>query len=175
MKSNYIYIEGYLFDQDQAKKAIYHCCKLAKDNNCKIALTLSDQFCVERHRQDFKDLIKQYVDIIFANESEITSLFQNNLDESLIEIKENVEIGAITLGPRGSIVFKNNKSFSVDPIKVTKALDTTGAGDLFASGFLYGLAKDKPIKECGYVGSKSAAEIIKHFGARPKTSLKTIL
>ena len=74
MKSNYIYIEGYLFDQDHAKKAIYHCCKLAKDNNCKIALTLSDQFCVERHRQDFNDLIKQYVDIIFANESEIISL-----------------------------------------------------------------------------------------------------
>ncbi len=175
MKSNYIYIEGYLFDQNEAKKAIYHCCKLAKDNNCKIALTLSDQFCVERHRQDFKDLIKQYVNIIFANEDEITSLFQNNLDESLIEIKDNVEIGAITLGPRGSVVFKNNESFSIDPIKVTKVLDTTGAGDLFASGFLYGLANDRSIKDCGYIGSKSAAEIIKHFGARPKTSLKTIL
>ena len=175
MKSNYIYIEGYLFDQDHAKKAIYQCCKLAKDNDCKIALTLSDQFCVERHRQDFKDLIKQYVNIIFANEDEITSLFQNNLDESLIEIKDNVEIGAITLGPRGSVVFKNNESFSIDPIKVTKVLDTTGAGDLFASGFLYGLANDRSIKDCGYIGSKSAAEIIKHFGARPKTSLKTIL
>ena len=175
MKSNYIYIEGYLFDQDQAKKAIYHCCKLAKDNNCKIALTLSDKFCVERHRQDFSDLIKQHVDIIFANEAEITTLFQNNLEESLIEIRENVEVGAITLGAKGSMVFKNHESFSIDPIKVTKVLDTTGAGDLFASGFLFGLVNDKPIKECGYIGSKSAAEIIKYFGARPKTSLKTIL
>ena len=175
MKSNYIYIEGYLFDQDEAKKAIYHCCKLAKKNNCKIALTLSDQFCVERHRQDFYDLIKKNVDIIFANEAEITSLFQNNLEQSLIEIKGNVEVGAITLGAKGSIVFKNNESFAIDPIKVKKAVDTTGAGDLFASGFLYGLVNDKPIKECGHIGSKSAAEIIKHFGARPKTSLKTIL
>ena len=175
MKSNYIYIEGYLFDQDHAKKAIYQCCKLAKDNDCKIALTLSDQFCVERHRQDFNDLIKQYVDIIFANESEIISLYQNNLEESLIQIKENVEVGAITLGAKGSIVFKNHESFSIDPIKVTKILDTTGAGDLFASGFLYGLANDKSIKECGYIGSKAAAEIIKHFGARPELSLKTIL
>ena len=175
LKSNYIYIEGYLFDQDEAKKAIYHCCKLAKNNNCKIALTLSDQFCVERHRQDFYDLIKKYVDIIFANEAEITSLFQNNLEQSLIEIKGNVEVGAITLGSKGSIVFKNHESFLIDPIKVTKAVDTTGAGDLFASGFLYGLVNDKPIKECGDIGSKSAAEIIKHFGARPKTSLNTSL
>ena len=175
LKSNYIYIEGYLFDQTEAKKAIYDCCKLARANNCKIALSLSDQFCVDRHRQDFNNLIEQYVDIIFANESEIKSLYQNDLEGSLSEILKDVETGAITLGSKGSIVFKGYNSFSIDPITVTKLVDTTGAGDLYASGFLYGLANNKSIKECGDIGSKAAAEIITHYGARPKKSLKKIL
>jgi sugar/nucleoside kinase (ribokinase family) len=175
LKSKYIYIEGYLFDQVEAKKAIYDCCKLARSNNCKIALSLSDQFCVDRHRQDFKDLIKQYVDIIFANESEIKSLYQNDLEGSLSEVLKNVETGAITLGSQGSIVFKEDNWFSVDPIKVTKLVDTTGAGDLYASGFLHGFANNKSIKECGEIGSEAAAEIITHYGARPKISLKKIL
>ena len=175
LKSNYIYIEGYLFDQTEAKKAIYDCCKLARANNCKVVLSLSDQFCVDRHRQDFNNLIKQYVDIIFANESEIKSLYQNDLEGSLREILKNVETGAITLGSKGSIVFKDHDSFSIDPIKVTKLVDTTGAGDLYASGFLYGYVNNKSIKECGDIGSKAAAEIITHYGARPKTSLEKIL
>ena len=175
LKSNYIYIEGYLFDQTEAKKAIYDCCKLARANNCKVALSLSDQFCVDRHRQDFNNLIKQYVDIIFANESEIKSLYQNDLEGSLREILKNVETGAITLGSKGSIVFKDHDSFSIDPIKVKKLVDTTGAGDLYASGFLYGYVNNKSIKECGDIGSKAAAEIITHYGARPKTSLEKIL
>ncbi|MDC1067394.1 adenosine kinase, partial [Alphaproteobacteria bacterium] len=175
LKSNYIYIEGYLFDQTEAKKAIYDCCKLARANNCKVALSLSDQFCVDRHRQDFNNLIKQYVDIIFANESEIKSLYQNDLEGCLREILKNVETGAITLGSKGSIVFKDHDSFSIDPIKVTKLVDTTGAGDLYASGFLYGYVNNKSIKECGDIGSKAAAEIITHYGARPKTSLEKIL
>ena len=174
-KSNYIYIEGYLFDQTEAKKAIYDCCKLARANNCKVALSLSDQFCVNRHRQDFNNLINQYVDIIFANESEIKSLYQNDLEGSLREILKNVETGAITLGSKGSIVFKDHDSFSIDPIKVTNLVDTTGAGDLYASGFLYGYVNNKSIKECGDIGSKAAAEIIAHYGARPKISLKKIL
>jgi len=175
LKSNYIYIEGYLFDQTEAKKAIYDCCKLARANNCRVALSLSDQFCVDRHRQDFNNLIKQYVDIIFANESEIKSLYQNDLEGSLREILKNVETGAITLGSKGSIVFKDHDSFSIDPIKVTNLVDTTGAGDLYASGFLYGYVNNKSIKECGEIGSKAAAEIITHYGARPKTSLEKIL
>ena len=175
LKSNYIYIEGYLFDQTEAKKAIYDCCKLARANNCKVALSLSDQFCVDRHRQDFNNLIKQYVDIIFANESEIKSLYQNDLEGSLREILKNVETGAITLGSKGSIVFKDHDSFSIDPIKVTNLVDTTGAGDLYASGFLYGYVNNKSIKECGDIGSKAAADIITHYGARPKTSLEKIL
>ena len=101
-----IYIEGYLFDQHDAKNAIYHCCKIAKSNNIKIALSLSDLFCVDRHRQEFLDLIHNYVNVIFANESEINSLYKMDLTASLNKIKTNVETGAITLGSKGSIVLK---------------------------------------------------------------------
>ncbi len=175
LQSQCIYIEGYLFDQSHAKEAIYHCCRLAKDNNSKIALSLSDQFCVDRHRYDFSHLIKEYVDIIFANEMEITSLYQDGLDESINKIIQSVDAGAITLGSKGSVVFQDNTKFEIDPIKITKLVDTTGAGDLFAAGFLYGFTNNMSIKDCGIIGSKAAAEILTYYGARPQTPLKEIV
>ena len=175
INSKMIYIEGYLFDQMDAKEAIYHCCKLAKANKCKIALSLSDSFCVERHREDFHDLINKYIDIIFANETEILSLYQSNLQNSLSKIKAVVEIGAITLGSKGSIVFKNQIENMVPTITINDPVDTTGAGDIFASGFLYGLTNKYSIEDCGKLGNKVASEIISCFGARPKISLKTFL
>ena len=173
--SKLIYIEGYLFDQIEAKKAIYHCCSLAKSRGVKIALSLSDLFCVDRHRDEFLKLILEFVDIIFANEAEIKSLFQSNLQDSITKIKNYVEIGAITLGAKGSVIFKKQNEYNVNSINVKKIVDTTGAGDLFASGFLYGLINKLPIEECGILGSKAAAEIITYYGARPKISLKTFL
>ena len=175
INSKIIYIEGYLFDQMDAKKAIYHCCKLAKSNNCRIALSLSDSFCVERHREEFCDLINKYVDIIFANETEIQSLYQSNLQDSLKKIRVAVEAGAITLGSRGSIVFQNEFEKFVPSITVNDPVDTTGAGDIFASGFLFGLTNRYSIENCGKLGNKAASDIIKYFGARPKISLKTFL
>ena len=175
INSKIIYIEGYLFDQMDAKKAIYHCCKLAKSNNCRIALSLSDSFCVERHREEFCDLINKYVDIIFANETEIQSLYQSNLQDSLKKIRLAVEVGAITLGSRGSIVFQNEFEKFVPSITVNDPVDTTGAGDIFASGFLFGLTNRYSIENCGKLGNKAASDIIKYFGARPKISLKTFL
>lgn len=175
INSNIIYVEGYLFDQKDAKEAIYHCCKLAKANNCRIALSLSDSFCVERHREEFCELIKKYADIIFANENEIQSLYQSNLQESLEKIRAVVEIGAITLGSKGSIVFQNQIENLVPTIAVNDPVDTTGAGDIFASGFLYGLINKYSIEDCGKLGNKGASDIIKYFGARPKISLKTFL
>ena len=173
--SKLIYIEGYLFDQIDAKKAIYHCCRLAKSKSIKIALSLSDLFCVDRHRDEFLELILEFVDVIFANESEITSLFRSNLQDSITKIKNYVEIGAITLGAKGSIVFKKQNQYNVKPSNVKKIVDTTGAGDLFASGFLFGLIKELPIEECGTIGSKAAGEIIAYYGARPKISLKNFI
>ena len=174
-KSNMIYIEGYLFDQDEAKEAIYQCCNLAKDNNSKVALSLSDLFCVDRHRNDFLYLINKYVDIIFANEHEIKSLYQLDLKTSINNIKKNVDVGAVTLGPKGSIVFEKETEYHIDPIFVEQLIDTTGAGDLFASGFLFGFINKHSMEKCGYIGNKVASKIIQYMGARPKISLKTIL
>jgi sugar/nucleoside kinase (ribokinase family) len=175
LNNKVLYIEGYLFDQPEAKNAIYHCCKLAKDNNIQIALSLSDLFCVERHRDDFLTLIIEYIDIIFANEEEIKSLYQSNLNECIKFIKRDVKIGAITLGSKGSIVFESKNEYTINPIKVKLPVDTTGAGDLFASGFLYGYVHKYSIEECGNLGSKAAAEIITYYGARPKISLKNLI
>ena len=175
LDSSMIYIEGYLFDQLEAKEAIYHCCNLAKSYDKKVALSLSDLFCVDRHRTDFHNLIDKYVDIMFANEDEIKSLYQSELKPSINYIKKNVDAGAVTLGSKGSVVFENKLEYRVDPISVAKLVDTTGAGDLFASGFLFGLTNKYSIQKCGYLGNKAASEIIKYIGARPKISLKSIL
>ena len=175
INSSIIYIEGYLFDHPEAKEAIYYCCNLAKSNDKKIALSLSDLFCVDRHRIDFLKLIDEYVDIIFANEEEIKSLYKSELKESVNNIKSNVDLGAITLGSKGSVVFQNNLEYLVDSISVTELVDTTGAGDLFAAGFLFGFINKYSIEKCGHLGNKAASEIIKHIGARPKISLKAIL
>ncbi len=173
--SNMIYVEGYLFDQHDAKEAIYHCCEIAKSNNIQIAFSLSDLFCIDRHRKEFLNLIHDYVNVIFANESEIKSLYKLELSESLCNIKTNVETGAITLGPKGSIVFENEIEHYIDPVYVEEPIDTTGAGDLFASGFLYGFINKYSIEKCGLLGNKSASEIIRYVGARPKISLKSFL
>ena len=175
IKSSMIYIEGYLFDQPEAKEAIFYCCNIAKSQNKKVALSLSDLFCVDRHRIDFLKLIDEYVDIIFANEEEIKSLYQSELKESINNIKNNVNFGAITLGSKGSVVFENKLEYLVDPISVVELVDTTGAGDLFAAGFLFGFFNKYSIEKCGHLGNKAASEIIKHVGARPKISLKEIL
>ena len=175
INSNMIYIEGYLFDQPEAKKAIFYCCNLAKSYNKKITLSLSDTFCVDRHRIDFLNLIDKYVDIIFANEDEIKSLYKLDLIPSINKIKSNVDVGAITLGSKGSVVFANKVENYIDPIFVEKLVDTTGAGDLFAAGFLYGLINQYSIERCGYLGNKAASEVIKYIGARPKTPLKLLL
>ena len=175
INSSMIYIEGYLFDQPEAKEAIYHCCNIAKFNNNKIALSLSDLFCVDRHRDDFLNLIDKYVDIIFANENEIKSLYQSDIEVSINNIKNKVYTGAITLGSKGSIVFENKVEYHIDPIFVKEVIDTTGAGDLFASGFLFGLINNQSMEKCGYLGNKAASETIKYIGARPKISLKSFL
>ena len=175
LNSKVIYIEGYLFDQPAAKKAIYHCCKLAKDKNIQIALSLSDLFCVERHRSELLNLIVEFVDIVFANEQEIKSLYKSTLNKCVELIKNDVKLGAITLGHKGSIVFKGQNEHIIKPIKVETLIDTTGAGDLFASGFLYGYIKKYSIQNCGDLGSKAAAEIITYYGARPKISLKNLI
>ena len=142
----------------------------------KVALTLSDPFCVERHRDEFRDLTENHVDVLFANEAEIVSLYQTGtLDEALDCLREKCDVAAITLGERGSLVLTGRQAIRVEADPVAQVVDTTGAGDLYAGGFLYGLSTGRELASCARIGSIAAGEIIGHFGARPATSLKKLV
>ncbi|MGE0698344.1 MAG: adenosine kinase [Hyphomicrobiaceae bacterium] len=167
-----VYLEGYLFDRPEAKAAFRQAAKIAKGAGRKVALTLSDSFCVERHRAEFMDLIRKEVDILFANESEITSLYRTtSFDEAARQAGDDCELAVLTRSAKGSLVLAGERAVTIAPEPVARVVDTTGAGDLYAAGFLYGFTQDKPLEACGRLGSVAAAEIISHIGARPETAL----
>tara|TARA_Y100001968_G_scaffold292474_1_gene297708 strand:+ start:21412 stop:22425 length:1014 start_codon:yes stop_codon:yes gene_type:complete len=167
-----LYLEGYLFDADQAKKAFYAASQVAIDNKKKVALSLSDAFCVERHRESFLNLLNSYVDIVFANETEIMALYRtNDLFEAINQIKNSCEIIIITLGAKGSIIISNGDQIKINPHIKGKVIDTTGAGDLYASGFLYGYTKKYDLKKCGNIGSICAGHIVTQLGPNANCSL----
>ena len=169
------YLEGYLFDRDQAKAAFIRAGELAHENGHKLALTLSDPFCVDRHRHDFLQLVENHVDILFANEDEIKSLFlQDNFDDAISAISDHVEIAAITRGDKGAVIIANGEKIEVAAEPVENVVDTTGAGDQFAAGFLYGLTEGKSLEECGKLGVIAAAEVISHIGPRPHVKLASL-
>ncbi len=169
------YLEGYLFDRAQAKDAFRLAGKFAHDAGRKLSLTLSDPFCVDRHRADFRNLIKNHVDILFANEAEICSLYETkNFDEAASAVKNEAEIAVLTRSEKGAIVVSAKDRVAVPAAPVAKVVDTTGAGDLFASGFLYGFTHGKDFAHCAKLGALCAAEIISHFGARPEVKLKDL-
>jgi len=170
------YLEGYLWDNENAKNAMRKMVNICKEDKQQIAFTLSDLFCVDRHRDSFAELIKNDVDILFGNEEEICSMAQSNSIQDGINYAKSLNITAvITLAERGSIIIKNNDIIKVPAIVVDKVIDTTGAGDLFASGFLYGLCQKKELETCGYMASVAAAEIISHYGARPLNKLSSLV
>lgn len=167
-----VYLEGYLFDRPEAKAAFRQAAKIAKEAGRKVALTLSDSFCVERHRAEFLDLIRGDVDILFANELEITALYRvASFDEAAQLARADSELAVLTRSAKGSLILSGEKAVSVAPEPVARVVDTTGAGDLYAAGFLYGYTSGKPLDVCGRLGSLAAAEIISHVGARPETAL----
>ena len=170
------YLEGYLFDPPAAKQAFVKAAEIAHSAGRKVALTLSDPFCVDRHRAEFMDLIKGHVDIVFANEDETKSLFEaNNFDSALQRIRGLCDIAALTRSEKGSVIVAGNDVHVVDAAPVDKVVDTTGAGDLFAAGFLHGLTRDRSLSDCAKIGGLAAAEIIGHYGARPEVSLSKLL
>jgi sugar/nucleoside kinase (ribokinase family) len=170
--SQIVYLEGYLFDRAEAKAAFRQAVKIAKGAGRKVALTLSDAFCVDRHRAEFLDLIRGGVDILFANESEITSLYRvGAFDDAARHARNACELAVLTRSAKGSLILSGDKAITVAPEPVARVVDTTGAGDLYAAGFLYGLTAGKPLESCGRLGSLAAAEIIGHIGARPETPL----
>ena len=170
--NNILYLEGYLFDKIQTKKAIIDLCKIAQKKNSLICLSLSDSFCVERHKDEFISLIKNYVNILFGNDQEIEALLNGQVQEKISSI---VEIAVVTNGPKGANIFKANDSIFIPPIDGLDVLDTTGAGDLFAAGFLFGFSKKLTLDECGKLATKSASHIIQQYGARPVESLSKLL
>ena len=170
------YLEGYLWDNENAKKAMKKMVDICKENNQQIAFTLSDLFCVDRHRDSFTELIKNDIDILFGNEEEICAMSESaSIDDGINYAKTLNITCAITLAERGSLIVKNNDVIQIPAIDVDKVIDTTGAGDLFASGFLYGLCKNKELSNCGHLASVAAAEIISHYGARPFVKLSNLI
>jgi len=170
------YGEGYMWDLEVTKKALRHAFDTAKKAGSKVAFTLSDLFCVERSRQDFLDMIRDDFDILFCNHDEAQALYpEKSFEEVLNTLQGQCEVIAVTCGSKGSIILTKGAQIKVDPIWVTEVVDTTGAGDLYAAGFLYGYTKGLPLNECGRLGSACASDIITHLGARAQKPLKRLL
>jgi sugar/nucleoside kinase (ribokinase family) len=170
-----VYLEGYLFDREEAKKAFKEAVRLTRESGAKVALSLSDAFCVDRHRADFRNLIRDGADIVFANEKEITSLYEvNSFEEAAEAALADCELAVLTRSEAGSVIAADGETITIAPEPVREVVDVTGAGDLFAAGFLYGLTQDLPLQTCGELGSLAAAEVIGHIGARPEVSLRRL-
>ena len=167
-----LYLEGYLFDPPEAQRAFHVAAGIAHAAGRKVALTLSDPFCVDRHRAAFLDLVERHVDILFANEAEIRALYEAaDFDAALQQVRRHCAVAALTRSERGSVVVAGDDVHVIDAHPVAAVVDTTGAGDLYAAGFMFGLSRGRGLATCGRLGSLAAAEVISHVGARPQTPL----
>ncbi len=166
------YLEGYLFDKPAAKQAFHTAAEIAAKAGRKTALTLSDAFCVDRHRDDFRKLVHHGIDVLFANEQEITALYEvNSFEEAVAAVRGECEVAVLTRSEQGSVIVTAKRTIEIRPEEVDKVVDVTGAGDLYAAGFLYGLTRELSLADCGRLGSLAAAEVIGHIGARPERPL----
>jgi len=170
------YVEGYLWDAPAAKQAVLKAFDAAHAAGRKVSITLSDSFCVHRYREEFRDLIRNKVDILFGNEAEIKALYEvETFEEALEAARKEAKIAALTRSEKGSVVIKGSETYEVPAAPVAKVVDTTGAGDLYASGFLFGYTHGKPLAECARLGGIAAAEVISHVGARPEKALSGLV
>jgi sugar/nucleoside kinase (ribokinase family) len=174
--SSITYLEGYLWDPKDAKDAFVKASSAAHAAQRRVALTLSDAFCVGRYRAEFLDLMRtRIVDLVFANEAELTSLYEtSDFNAALAQFRKDVGTGVVTRSEQGCVVVSKDGVQAVPAFPVDKVVDTTGAGDLFAAGFLFGLVRDFPMTRAAQLGALAAAEVIQHLGARPQTSLKAL-
>ncbi len=165
------YLEGYLYDPPHAQQAFHLAADIAHGAGRKVSLSLSDAFCVGRHRDAFLTLVDHHIDVLFANEAEITALFQTDFKKAIAAVRGLAEIVAVTRGAEGSVVVTADDVIEVPAAAVSRVIDTTGAGDLYAAGFLHGMTQRLSLAECARLGGLCAAEIISHYGARPETPL----
>jgi len=174
--AQFTYLEGYLYDQPAAQEAFHKASEIAHEAGRKVALSLSDPFCVQRHRSAFMKLVDHHVDMLFCNEGEVLALFETeNLQRAIVRLRSMTELAAITCGAYGSIVLSADETIEIPAAPATQVVDTTGAGDLYAAGFLFGLTRKAQLAQCGRFGSLAALEIISHFGARPQTPLHELI
>jgi len=175
-RSKLIYIEGYLWDQPNAKNAIRKALKVAKAKERDVAFTLSDLFCVERHCEEFRELITSDIDILFANEQELKALVKlEDFKQACEAIRGKCPIVVVTRSEKGSVIITNSETIIIEADPHVQVVDTTGAGDLYASGFLFGYTQGWTLKKCGELATKCATEIIRNFGARPLRPLQELV
>jgi adenosine kinase len=174
--SGIVYLEGYLWDPKSAKDAFLKASNIAHEAGRRVALTLSDSFCVDRYRDEFLELMRKgTVDIVFANEAELRSLYgTSDFDTALKQLRVDAKLGVVTRSEKGCVVASSEGVIAVPAFPVAQIMDTTGAGDLFAAGFLFGLVRGAGYEKAGRLGGLAAAEVIQHIGARPQVSLKEL-
>jgi sugar/nucleoside kinase (ribokinase family) len=170
-----LFLEGYLFDRDEAKAAFVRAAEIARAAGRNVALTLSDTFCVDRHRDSFRHLVAGHIDILFANESEILSLYQqSDLGSALAGARRDCPLVAVTRSEHGSLIAAGDQTVEIRAAPVEKVIDSTGAGDQYAAGFLFGHSRGRSIAESGALASLAAAEVISHMGPRPEKNLRAL-
>jgi sugar/nucleoside kinase (ribokinase family) len=170
------YLEGYLWDRPRAKEAFVRAARLAHDAKRQVALSLSDPFCVDRHRDDFQTLVDHHVDILFANEDEIVSLYrEHSFDGALQRVRHHCDVAVLTRSEKGAVIVANDEVHVIDAEPVETVVDTTGAGDAYAAGFLYGLTQGQTLARCARIGGIAAAEAISHVGARAEVPLSELV
>ena len=171
-----LYLEGYLWDSPAAKRAFIAAAEACRAANGQVALSLSDGFCVDRHRDSFLDLVNGHVDVLFANEVEIKSLYQtDDFDAALESVRGSCSVIAITRGSQGSVVMSGDQRWDIGIVGLGELIDTTGAGDLYAGGFLHGYTHDLPLEVCGKIGSICAGQVVTQLGPRSKVSLPDLI
>ncbi len=171
-----LYLEGYLWDSDEAKQAFLSAARVMRESGGEVALSLSDAFCVDRHRQSFQELVDGHVDILFANEMEITSLYEaNTFEEAVDHVRGRCKVAALTRSAEGSLVLRGDQTVTIAPYQLGDLVDTTGAGDLYAAGFLYGHTRGESLERCGRLGSLCAGKVVTQLGPRPQGSLAELV
>jgi sugar/nucleoside kinase (ribokinase family) len=166
-----VYLEGYLWDRPEAKAAYRKAAQVAHEAGNEVSLTLSDSFCVERHRTEWRRLVEDEVDVLFANEAEICALYECEFDAAMEAVRRDCRVAALTRSAEGCVIVADGATHVVAAHPVETLVDTTGAGDLYAAGFLCGYTRGDELDACARLGSLAAAEVISHLGARPETTL----